>query len=221
MSAAPAIIRSHLKPNTRPNRMPEYSVVQPSTSSASASGMSNGMRSISAIIETLKTTKPRICGEKMYHAGIASGPRERREDHERRRGDEDGRDVEHRGVRVPWGNVLLLQQLDTVRDVLQVTRAAVGGSMGPVEGPERERPDRDHDAVSILKTAVELALDPHHRQEVDQGRPDHDDRDRDEPRDEYDEQLGGERSHPEPRPSDRVEPLRQAGQRRNQPGKRV
>src|SRR5712691_11974581 len=51
MRAAPAIIRSHLNPNT--------------------------MRSISAIIETLNTMKPRICGEKTYHAGKASGPREK------------------------------------------------------------------------------------------------------------------------------------------------
>src|SRR5207247_8749647 len=58
------------------HRMPEYSVVQPSTRSASASGMSNGMRSISAIIDTLNTMKPRICGEKTYHAGIERAPKE-------------------------------------------------------------------------------------------------------------------------------------------------
>src|SRR5439155_26698371 len=54
-----------------------YSYVHPSTSSASASGMWNGMRSIHAIIETLNTMNPRIWGEKTYHAGMASGPRER------------------------------------------------------------------------------------------------------------------------------------------------
>src|SRR5205807_4781512 len=52
-----ASIRSHLNAKTMPNRIPLYSVVQPTTSSASASGMSNGTRSISAIIETVKRSE--------------------------------------------------------------------------------------------------------------------------------------------------------------------
>src|SRR6266581_1559666 len=151
----------------------------------------------------------------------SAAPGERGEDHQRRRGNQDGRDVEHRGVRVPRGEVLLLQKLDAVGDVLQISGTAVRGPTGAVKGPEREGPDRDHDAVSVLEAAVELPLDPHHREEVDQRRPDHDDRDGDEPRDEDDEQLRPERSHPESLAGDRVEPLRQSHQRRNQTRERV
>ena len=44
--------------NSIPNRIPPYSVHHPSTSSASASGMSNGTRSTSAIMVTRKRTAP-------------------------------------------------------------------------------------------------------------------------------------------------------------------
>src|SRR5216117_4189670 len=97
----------------------------------------------------------------------------------------------------------------------------MGRSTGAVERPERERPDRDHDAVSVLKPAVELPLDPHHREEVDQPRPDHDDRDGDEPCDDDDEQFRPERAHPESLASDRVEPLGESGERRDQPRERI
>jgi hypothetical protein len=44
------------------NSIPPYSVFQPSTSSASASGRSNGIRSISASIPMLNTTSARTSG---------------------------------------------------------------------------------------------------------------------------------------------------------------
>ena len=48
---------------------------QPSTSSASASGMSNGIRSISAMIATRNTVNPMNCGiEKTFQFGIGIGP---------------------------------------------------------------------------------------------------------------------------------------------------
>ena len=50
--------RMYSAANIKPQRIPPYSVHQPSTSSASASGMSNGMRSTSAIIVTRKSSAP-------------------------------------------------------------------------------------------------------------------------------------------------------------------
>src|SRR5437763_12191839 len=46
----------------RPQRMPEYSVWSPATSSVSASGRSNGARFVSAIPPMKKIKKPTICG---------------------------------------------------------------------------------------------------------------------------------------------------------------
>ena len=48
----------------RPQRMPEYSVWYPATSSVSASGRSNGARDVSAVPPIRKTTRPTICGMK-------------------------------------------------------------------------------------------------------------------------------------------------------------
>src|SRR5581483_3122022 len=46
----------------RPQRMPEYSVWYPATSSLSASGRSNGALAVSATAARKKTTKPTNCG---------------------------------------------------------------------------------------------------------------------------------------------------------------
>ena len=51
--------RMYSAANIRPHRIPPYSVHQPSTSSASASGMSNGMRSTSAIMVMRNRAAPR------------------------------------------------------------------------------------------------------------------------------------------------------------------
>ena len=48
----------------RPQRMPEYSVWYPATSSVSASGRSNGGREVSAIPPSRKTQSPTNCGMK-------------------------------------------------------------------------------------------------------------------------------------------------------------
>ena len=45
-----------------PKRIPPYSVMKPWTSSASASGMSNGVRFVSAKPASMKIAKPTICG---------------------------------------------------------------------------------------------------------------------------------------------------------------
>src|SRR5437763_14339931 len=47
-----------------PQRMPEYSVWYPATSSVSASGRSNGGRDVSAIPPSMKTASPTNCGRK-------------------------------------------------------------------------------------------------------------------------------------------------------------
>src|SRR5690242_8490720 len=49
-----------------PQRMPEYSVWYPATSSVSASGRSNGGRDVSAIAPSRKTIKPTYCGMKNH-----------------------------------------------------------------------------------------------------------------------------------------------------------
>ena len=46
----------------RPQRMPEYSVWYPATSSCSASGRSNGARFVSAMPAMKKVRKPTNCG---------------------------------------------------------------------------------------------------------------------------------------------------------------
>ena len=53
-----AYTRMYSAANSRPNLMPPYSVHQPSTSSASASGISKGILSTSAIILTKNSTPP-------------------------------------------------------------------------------------------------------------------------------------------------------------------
>src|SRR6516165_2145956 len=50
----------------RPQRMPEYSVWYPATSSVSASGRSNGGRDVSAMPPSRKTTRPTNCGMKNH-----------------------------------------------------------------------------------------------------------------------------------------------------------
>ena len=54
----------------RPQRMPEYSVWYPATSSLSASGRSNGARADSATPPKKKTRKPTACG--MTNQSVAS-----------------------------------------------------------------------------------------------------------------------------------------------------
>src|SRR6266550_5400214 len=49
-----------------PQRMPEYSVWYPATSSVSASGRSNGGRDVSAIAPNMKTSSPTNCGMKNH-----------------------------------------------------------------------------------------------------------------------------------------------------------
>src|SRR5215217_451086 len=50
----------------RPQRIPEYSVWYPATSSLSASGRSNGERAVSAMPPMKKMTKPIACGMKNH-----------------------------------------------------------------------------------------------------------------------------------------------------------
>ena len=157
-----------------PKRIPPYSVMKPWTSSASASGMSNGVRLVSAKPASMKIRKPTNWGtmNQICALGVDDvDQRERAAHHDHAEQRQAHRDLVG----------------DQLRGAAHRAEQAVFGARGPAaeqqavegdraDGEEVEDPDRDVDPVeadAVLDVAPGDDRQRHHPGEDRQQRPEH------------------------------------------------